>query len=180
MLDYVLYGAQTEISRMYMHHGTGWRYSAWNPVNAWGYPSGVLGTYFSYLFSHTALAGGNKQVELLVESNTFVAYGIYDKRRTHHGSGARLESVAALHLRSWNSTFTGERPSIDLKIPSQLIQKSTKVTRLTGPGTDLRWGITFGGHGVALDGTLNGTAKLENVLNGKVTIQAAEAVLITF
>jgi hypothetical protein len=173
----VFYTATTNITRLYFHQGTGWRYSAYNPVAAFGTPAGVMGAYYANLFTATALARGNRQIEILVENQTFVAYAIFEHH--NHRKPTHLTSIVAVNLQAWNSTNNGTRPEVDLQIPASLINASTtRVTRLTGLGTDLRWGITWGGQGVATDGTLNGTFTQETVSGGKVTLAAAEAVLI--
>ncbi|KAF9874379.1 putative nadp-dependent alcohol dehydrogenase protein [Colletotrichum karsti] len=154
MIDYVLYSAQTDISRLYMHQGTGWKYSAWNPVTAFGYSSGILGTYYSYLFTYTLLSGGNKQVELLVGDKTFVAYAIYDAEPDRSYPSA----IVAINLEAWKANAApGQKPYVELELPTSLRHRNATVRRLTAPGTNVNWGITFAGQSMDGQGKINGT-----------------------
>ncbi|ETS83219.1 hypothetical protein PFICI_05095 [Pestalotiopsis fici W106-1] len=178
-VDYVLYAATTNITKLYFHQGTGWKYSAWSPVEAFGFPAGVQGTYFSWLFTAKALKGGHKQFEVLYSNQTFVAYGIY--KNGCSSSKANLESIAAINLQAWDaSEDSADRPVIYVDIPESLNATSAKVRRLTAPGANVKWGITFDSQGVDTDGTINGTAKSEKISDGRVGVAASEAVLITF
>ncbi|KAF7536701.1 hypothetical protein G7054_g4302 [Neopestalotiopsis clavispora] len=178
-VDYVLYAATTNITKLYFHQGTGWKYSAWTPVEAFGYPAGVQGTYFSWLFTAKALRGGHKQVELLYSNKTFVAYGIY--KNGCSSSEASLESIVAINLQAWKAgQDPATRPVTYVDIPEDLNATSAKVRRLTAPGANVKWGITFDSQGVDTDGTLNGTAKSEKISDARVGVAASEAVLITF
>ena len=79
MVDYVSHAAQSQISRLYMHQGSGWRYWTWNPVTLFDFDAGVLSIYYWLIFTATELSGGGKQVKLLIEQNHLVAYVVYDE-----------------------------------------------------------------------------------------------------
>lgn len=168
----MLYSATTNISRLYFHQGTGWKYSAWNPVQVNSISAGVKGPYYSWLFTAAALHGGDKKVEILVGNQTFTAYAIY--------ACDRLESIVAINLEAW-SVGQGEtnRTGVEVRLPEGFYSRSATVKRLTAPGVDVYWGITFAEQGVDVDGKINGTETVERLENGQVTVAASEAVLIT-
>ncbi|KAF7538842.1 hypothetical protein G7054_g2573 [Neopestalotiopsis clavispora] len=167
-INYVLYSATSQINRLFFHQGTGWKYSAWNPVQINSIPAGVKGAYFSWLVTATALSGGGKQVELLHEEEFLVAYAIY--------ADGDLESIIAINLAPFSSGDE-ERGEVAIKLPSGF--EDAQVTRLTAPFVDQNWGITWGGQGVDTEGVLNGTAVTETVEGLTVGLFAGEAVLIS-
>lgn len=187
-VDYIMYSAQTNISRVYLHQGNGWKYSAWNPYDAFGIAGGVKGSYYSYLFSAVALSGSDKQVEILHSDQRFVAYGIYAGGCSTHSQGSRrpgrrgkLQSIVAVNLQAWSKEDPqSERPSVTIDLSRSLRPFSrATVQRLTAPGADSLEEISFRGQTVAEDGKLKGHMKTERVVNGRVAVAASEAVLIT-
>ncbi|RYP43507.1 hypothetical protein DL768_009879 [Monosporascus sp. mg162] len=187
-IDYTLYSAQTNITRLGFHQCFGWRYSAWRPIPAFGYPAGVLPSYYGYWVVQKALgANGDvgKQVEALVTYDQFTAYGIYDSKT---GS---LSSVIALNLLDWDSTKGEEaRPAVTAdfgNLRSKCCKSRTsgepKVYRLTAPGANAKApeAIRFGGQYIDnTEGNIHGELEYEKLgEGGKVTLRASEAVLIT-
>jgi hypothetical protein len=176
-VDYVLYIATLEVSRIYFHQGTPYRYSAWQPIDinstslARPYP-----LYYGNLFTSTALAGGNKQVDILINSTYLTAYAIYEA-----GQRAKLSSIAVVNLNMWNSTEpVAERPYTAVELPSWLDCSKARVKRLTAPGVEIATNITWAGQYVQNDGQIVGKEVIESVENGRVLVGASEAVLISF
>lgn len=177
-VDYVLYVATLEVSRIYFHQGTPYRYSAWQPIDinstslARPYP-----LYYGNLFTSTALAGGNKQVDILVNSTYFTVYAIYEASEREQ----RLDSIAVVNLNMWNSTEpAAERPYNAVELPEWLDCSRAKVRRLTAPGVEIATNITWAGQYVESDGNIVGREVTEDVQDGKVLVGAGEAVLISF
>lgn len=140
-------------------------------MKAFNISAGVKGPYYSWLFTATALLGGDKKVEPLVEEQTFTVYAIYDCES--------LESIVAINLEAWSvEQGSANRTAVDLELPKGICSGSSSLKRLTAPGVDVYWGITFAGQGVDIYGRINGTETVERVENGRVTVAASEAVLI--
>ncbi|KAF2118086.1 glycoside hydrolase superfamily [Lophiotrema nucula] len=172
-IDYVLYSAGTNVSRMYFHMGTPYRYSAWQPIIINGTAPFAKPLYYGNLFTAKALAGGNKQVVGLVNTTSLTAYGIY--------STSKLESVAVVNLEEFNATMSVSRRNRTVfRLPSSAGDWSkATVRRLTAPGVDTKENITFAGQHVDASGRIVGTEKTEGVLEDKVSVTAGEAVLIS-
>jgi Glycosyl hydrolase family 79 C-terminal beta domain len=175
-IDYVLYVATLHVSRIYFHMGTPYRYSAWQPITDNGTAAHPKALYYGNLFTSTALAGGNKQVTLLVNETHLTSYGIYDACE----EGAKLTGVAVINLNMWNSTQpAGQRPYTEVNLPSEFQGRDLSIRRLTAPGVELTGNITFAGRSVALNGDIVGDEVLERVVDGKVLVGESEALLIT-
>ncbi|PQE19985.1 beta-glucuronidase protein [Rutstroemia sp. NJR-2017a BVV2] len=171
-IDYVLYVSTLHISRLYFHQGTNYRYSAWQPLTTNTSIAEVRPLYYGNLFVAAALAGGEKQVAVLVNETAFTAYGIY-------GSDG-LSGLAVVNLRMWNSTQeAGKRPYTAVKVPGGVGGNAT-VRRLTAPGVEIAGNVTWAGRSVDADGFLTGTEVVEKIGDGNtVLVGAGEAVLIT-
>lgn len=128
------------------------------------------------MFTSTALAGGNKQVDILVNSTYFTAYAIYEA-----GREARLSSIAVVNLNMWNSTEpAAERPYTAVELPQWIDFSRAQVRRLTAPGVEIATNITWAGQYVESDGKIVEKEVTEHVQDGKVLVAASEAVLISF
>ncbi|KAJ0416567.1 hypothetical protein BJY00DRAFT_326196 [Aspergillus carlsbadensis] len=175
-VDYTLYAASLNISRIYYHMGTPYRYSAWQPVQSDETAAHVKPLYYGNLFAAAALSGGNKQVSVLVNETSLAAYGIYD---TKSGSKTSLKSVAIVNLDVWNSTQpAAERPYTAFKLPNHTFSGAS-VKRLTSPGVEIAGDITFAGQSVDDNGSMVGKQKVETLSHGEVLVGAGEAVLVT-
>lgn len=133
------------------------------------YSPQVFPIYYAALFNAHVFAGGNKQTEVLVNGTDFGAYAVY-------GSG-KLESIVAVNLAMWNSTFDQqERPYTVLELPSGW--ESAKVSRLTSPGVEIATNITLGGQSVNEKGVIVGDKLHEKARGRRVLVGAGEAVLV--
>jgi hypothetical protein len=176
--------------------GTPYRYSAWQPIDITNSTTQVTTLahvkplYYGNMFTSTALAGGNKQVAILVNETSLTAYGIYDAGSTIVDRLGRvisregkLESVVIVNLAMWNSTQTGERPTAEVQLAQFGMGNSggAYVRRLTSPGVEIAENITWAGQYIAGNGSIVGKQVVEKLgSGGSVLVGASEAVLITF
>ncbi|KAF2239937.1 glycoside hydrolase family 79 protein [Viridothelium virens] len=180
-IDYILYVATLKVSRMYFHQGTPYRYSAWQPIKINDTDAQPKALYYGNLFTSTALAGGNKQVDILVNGTSFTAYAIYDAANATDGStvdASQLDSIVLVNLNMFNSTQpASERPYITVTLPDAA--SDAEVRRLTAPGVEVKDGISWAGRNLTQDGFIVGQEIVERVANGQVSIGAGEALLIS-
>ena len=178
-IDYALYAASLNVSNMYWHMGTGYRYSACQATQNGTTAPGPRPLYYGNWFTAAALGDSDAQVVPIVNTTSLAGYAIYSGKR--HRS--ELKSVVLVNMDVFNSTSTpaSQRSSVDFVLPEQLGGKNCKATvrRLTAAGAEVRDGIAFAGRTVALDGTLSGYEFKERVNSGVVSLKASEAVLIT-
>lgn len=168
-VDYVMYLSSLKVSRVHFHMGTRYRYSPWQPIFYNDTEAHVMPMYYGNLFNAAVFAGGNKQTEVLVNETNFGAYALY--------SSGTLESIVAINLNIWNSTFDPvQRPYTALKLPNKW--GKAKVSRLTNPGVDIAANITFAGQHVDENARIVGKKTYDGVVAGKVLVGAGEAVLI--
>lgn len=179
-VDYIMYLASLKVDRVHFHMGTPYRYSPWQPINYLNKTAQVKPLYYGNLMTARAFAGGNKQVEVLVNETLFGAYAVYDagKGEGKCGGGATPESVVVTNVAMWNSTQPeGQRPYTKVQLPVEF--SHGKVRRLTSPGVDIAENITFAGQWVDDQGYIHGDEVLEDVQDGSVDVGAGEAVLIS-
>ncbi|PMD16271.1 glycoside hydrolase family 79 protein [Hyaloscypha hepaticicola] len=169
VVDYTMYLSSLKVSRVHFHMGTRYRYSPWQPIYYNETEAHVKPIYYGNLFNAAVFAGGNKQTEVLVNETNFGAYAVY--------SSGVLESITAISLNMWNSTFDPVKRSYTaLMLPKQW--ENATVSRLTSPGVNSADNITFSGQNVDSNAKIVGKKTLENVVAGKVLVGAGEAVLI--
>lgn len=176
-IDYALYAASINVSNMYWHMGTGYRYSAWQSTQNGTTSPGPRPLYYGNWFIATAL-GNSAQVVPIVNTTSLAGYAIYSGRR--HKSG--LQSIVLVNMEVFNSTSTpaNQRTSIDFELPSKLEGKKLTVRRLNAAGAEAKDGITFAGRTISSDGSVNGQEVMEKIPRGIVNVKASEAVLISF
>ncbi|ORX96066.1 hypothetical protein BCR34DRAFT_497973 [Clohesyomyces aquaticus] len=177
-IDYALYAASVNVSGIYWHMGTGYRYAAWQAIRNGTTAPGPRPLYYGNLFTATALGGAGKQVVSIVNTTTLAGYAVY--RGT--GGKVELESVVLVNMQIYNAT-AGERSSVSFSLPPDIVSKGSHTTltvrRLTAATTESKDGLSFAGRTVALDGQVVGEEVTEKVEVGKVDVKASEAVLIS-
>lgn len=178
-VDYALYAASLNVSNLYWHMGTGYRYSAWQATQNGTTAPGPRPLYYGNWLIATALGKSDAQVVQVVNTTSLAGYAIYSTKRHR----PELKSIVLVNMDIFNSTSTPEsqRPSVDFTLPKELGGKDCKarVSRLTAAGAEVRDGITFGGQTVALDGEIKGRESEERVVKGVVNVKASEVVLVT-
>lgn len=179
-VDYALYAASLNVSALYWHMGTGYRYASWQATRNGTTAPGPRPLYYGNWVVASALGEGDVKVVPIANTSTLAGYAVYgvEKRRQ------RLRSVVLVNQEIFNSSASaqGERSSAAFELPAELCGEKAraKVQRLTAAGIEVREGMTFGGRIVALDGRIEGKAVKEEVKDGIVHVQASEVALITF
>jgi hypothetical protein len=177
-VDYALYAASLNVSALYWHMGTGYRYAAWQATQNGTTTPGPRPLYYGNWFVAAALGEGEAKVVPIVNTTSLAGYAVYANKR----KSTVLRSIALVNQEVYNSSSSvaGERASVAFRLPEELCgDKKVYVQRLTAAGAEVREGITFGGRDVALDGKITGEVTKERVENGVVHVKASEAVLIS-
>jgi hypothetical protein len=118
---------------------------------------------------------------MLINNSTFTAYAIYDAAAGRVDNTAKLEAVLLLNLNVWNSTSDpATRPYIEVNLPKNVVLASTRSKRLTALGADTYQNITWAEQYVTAGGHINGTQRLEKLVDHSVLVGASEALLVKF
>ncbi|KAK2615776.1 hypothetical protein N8I77_002504 [Diaporthe amygdali] len=201
-VDYVLYVATLQVSRLYFHMGSPYRYSPWQPITINGTAPFAKPLYYGNLLTASALSGGNKQVQILLNETYLTAYAVFDAGSNGSSAGRpqdtsatqpTLTSLVLVNLNVYNSTFTTPRPytNFDFTLPvdasnSSAASSDVQVLRLTAPGVEIASNVTFAGQYVDnASGVIVGEKIVEKVEDlgdgrGRVRVGDGEALLITF
>jgi hypothetical protein len=185
VLNYLLHGASIGIRRFFLHNGTPFYYSLWNPITSnLGNPPTVNPAYGSYLFLSQILNeknatwdstdSGLRIVELdSLKADNFSAFSVYSE------SNDRLKSLVFVDSTPWNPPSPRPYRTVDLSAVARGCQPLVAKRFASSGGvnaTTVDWSVA----GVTVD---NWTGKLIGKPNGIVikkhlTINAAEAVLV--
>ncbi|KAI0784579.1 glycoside hydrolase superfamily [Abortiporus biennis] len=200
LADTVLYGSSIGISRMYLHQGAtlvfqsnqqsnapgfSW-YDLWYPVPTDRYgPARASPSFVAYLLITEAIGTSQQsRISILPSISSqpqFAAYAIWDK--TLRSSGPAKLAILNLATRNVTSTQT-EKDNVAIEVDlSEYIQKGRmgRVKRMTALGLDSTDSASATWAGQSFEnGVASGAENVENLVDGKVTIQGSEAVLVFF
>jgi hypothetical protein len=179
-VDYALYAASLNVSSLYWHMGTGYRYAPWQATQNGTTTPGPRPLYYGNWFVAAALGRGSTQVVPIVNTTSLAGYAIYAAQRQR----STLRSIVLVNqdIFNFSTSATSERPSVAFQLPTELCGANAKasVQRLEGKGAEVREAITFAGRSVSLNGEIQGKIAKEPVVDGIVTVKSTEAVLVTF
>lgn len=179
-VDYALYAASLNVSNIFWHMGTGYRYASWQATQNGTTTPGPRPLYYGNWFVASALGDSNAQVVPVVNTTSLAGYAIYSNKR-HRLS---LRSIVLVNMEIFNSSSTSatSRPSAKFTLPTALFGRNSKasVQRLSAAGAEVLDGIMFAGQSIALDGSVVGKRTCENLEKATVSVGASEAILISF
>ncbi|CAL5871233.1 uncharacterized protein PFLUO_LOCUS5481 [Penicillium psychrofluorescens] len=180
LVDYELYVASQNITRIHFHQGTGYRYASWLPVYHDGVGPLVKPPYYGNIFVARFLGTSGTRVENIDLSSDYnSAYAAFENDR--------LSKLALIDLHEWNPSNGTTRPTTDFVVPANSF-KSATVEFLSAPGATYNTSITVADYSYDY-----GLAQGNPVKVGKSTIKVAplkgfftiplaysEAALVTF
>jgi hypothetical protein len=136
--DWLLLGASSGIERQYFHHGVGFRYNTFQPINDSddglniSHPH-VLPSYHAFLIVNEATGeSGNAYIAELPTTNlTSTAYGIWERNL--------LKRMVVLNTQVYLGQ--GEKPSINIHFAGRDADKRFKVKLLLSESTNSSTGV---------------------------------------
>lgn len=205
-VDYVLLAASIGMPHVYFHLGANAEYSSFVPLpyehKNESLSAGIRSLFYGHYFiAHILASDSPQQIAQIPTANSsdFSGYAIYSGQHKQH---QELEKLVLLDMSVWNgtqglsnpstlsatdSTFhsAGERPVRQLRVYAPWRQGTRlEVTRLMGPGTNAKSGISVSGLSfVAETGEQVGEICKESIVvesRGVVELEmrAAEGMLI--
>ena len=181
LIDHLLMGMATNITRYNLIQGTTFGYTGWVPVPRDGRDPYVRPPLYGQIFA-ADVVGHHPEVQVYPIEGlpwNMSAYGIYE--------AGELARYVIINYDEWNSTTPYTRPSqrINLEVPSWV--NRVEIRRLTGDGASADEGIQWAGQSWNYtDGRLvkNGREKFEvaRASDGRVklAIESTEAVMVSF
>ncbi|KAI0019706.1 glycoside hydrolase family 79 protein [Xylariomycetidae sp. FL0641] len=181
LIDHILMGMATNITRINLIQGTTFGYSGWVPVATEGRDPYVRAPLYGQIFAADVLGHDDSVQVYPVEDLPWnvSAYGVY--------SAGALAKYVVVSYDEWNATTPYTRPvqEVSLAVPGWV--REVAVERLTGNGASADEGIMWAGQSWNYtDGRLaqQGVRSWETqeVKGGwaNLTIPSTEAVLVTF
>ena len=168
--DFLLSAAATNIARAHMHISTDAHYNAWQPIGNAYSRVGTKAPYYGQIAAATML--GNVSVGAPEVSITAIPVQVEGDGSAYAAFvDGKIARVAALNLREFNSSSgygAPQRPSRSFHIilPEEcrgaLQQKNVTAQRLTAPGSDSLFGISFDGYSYQYDLNQGRPVKLTN------------------
>jgi hypothetical protein len=144
-LDFALYAAAGNVSRVHMHQIAGSPLSAWQPVKARDKQREVLPTYYAHLATAAMVGKSTDQVRIVnlqppsyMNTDEEVAYAAYEHDQ--------LVRFMLINMKEHNSS-TAERNSSRywLKVEPECDKRAT-ISRLLAPGMDSKNNVSFAGQ----------------------------------
>lgn len=180
LVDYALYVASQNITRIHFHQGTGYRYASWLPIYYKGVGPTVKPPYYGNIFVAKFLgSSGTRVINIDLSSEYNSAYAAYE-----HG---RLSKLAIIDFHEYNPGDSATRPSSTFEIASNSF-KSATLEFLTAPGATFNTSITVGdvsydydlakGRGVKVGNTTKKVKPVDGVF--EIPLSYSEAVIVTF
>ncbi|KAH9825387.1 Glycoside hydrolase [Teratosphaeria destructans] len=173
-IDFNLWCATNNISRVHMHQGTNYRYQAWQPVETNITSKGTKAPYYASL-TVAAFLGNLKDstpsiVNLPLPSEQESAYAAY--------VGGELARLIIVNLQGYNATeynsayinnYTRPVEQYTFQLPSCMVG-SVNLRRLMANGSDAITGVTFDGYSYNYDLGNGLPVLLKNVTRGETAI----------
>ncbi|KAH8112653.1 hypothetical protein DFH11DRAFT_1784002 [Phellopilus nigrolimitatus] len=197
--DTVLYGAFLNISRMYLHQGAtlvlqssqqantpgfSW-YDLWYPIYTDRFGAARASPSFvAYLLITEAIGTSQRSQLSLVDVPAYpqlAAYAIWDPPARADG----VARLALLNLAARNmstSAADAARDAVTVNLTPYLREgQAARVKRMTSPGLDSKdvSRVLWAGQSYE-NGTASGEETVESLVDGKVTLQGSEGILVFF
>ncbi|MCJ1417931.1 hypothetical protein MMC32_004276 [Xylographa parallela] len=178
-MDYNLWSASQNISRVHMQQGTNFFYNAWQPIQS----NMAIATKPPYYGSIAAAAMlGNstasevKIANIPLNSSTEAAYATY--------VDSKLARIAVINMQGYNATESGPQTppprgqqSYVFSIP-HVTSTSARVRRLIANGSDSTTGISFDGYSYAYELQQGVPVLLGNVTRGETITISNEGLTV--
>ncbi len=193
-LDFNLYCASVNISRVHMHQGTNFRYASWQPIDTNITTKGTKAPYYGNVAVAAFLGDATKssiRVSNIPLSSPFdAAYAAY--------VDGHLARIAIINLREYNYTINGtssvlnpvKRPQQSYTFEIDSKDTSVGVKRLYANGSDALSGITWDGWSYNYELNEGRPVRLRNVTTGEkvrvvkkevaVSVPDSSAVVLVF
>lgn len=184
-LDYTLYCAANNITRLNFHMGTNYHYSAWQAIQTSSTTKGTKAPFYGNLAAAAMLGDlTNDQVQVsnlpIADSDgTEATYAIYQ-------AGA-LSKIVAISLQEYNFTASGVATDSNLNtvkrtnttftfdVDSSYNGKTATIRRLLAPGADSITGITWDGYTFNYEVDNGKATRLTNITYGEdVTVSGGK------
>ncbi|KAF7194773.1 Beta-glucuronidase [Pseudocercospora fuligena] len=169
-IDFNLYCAANNISRVHMHMGTNYRYQSWQPIDTDLVSKGTKAPYYGNI-GVAAFLGRSEEtrvVNLPLSSEREAAYAAY--------IAGSLDKIMVINMMAYNATDYNQEYINDFPRPSeeygfQLSEeyngKEMGVQRLMANGSDAISGITFDGYSYNFELDEGRPVLLSNVTRGE-------------
>lgn len=176
-LDFSLYSAASNISRINYHMGKNYWYSAWQPVNTTTATIGTKAPYYGNLAAAAILGDLTSDDVQIAELNTSSLDGSKSAYSLYHGGS--LAKLVAINLQEYNFTKSGVATDPELNdssrgystfsfsLGSAYEGKTLQIRRLLAPGADSITGITWDGYTFNYEVDNGRASRLSNVTYGE-------------
>ncbi|KAL1981323.1 hypothetical protein VTN96DRAFT_2764 [Rasamsonia emersonii] len=182
LVDYCLYIASQNITRIHLHQGTAYRYASWLPIPVNGTGPLVKPPYYGNIFVAKFLGWSGPQISNIdLGSDYYSAYAAYE--------GGKLARLAILNLHQYDPGMNGtQRPQTSFVLPNLPDFTAAKVEVLTAPGASSNSSITVAGlsydyqlgQGRGVQVAATGTTIESRNGSFTVDVAASEAVIVSF
>ena len=170
-VDFALYCAANNVSRIHFHQGTNYRYQSWQPVDTNNTAKGTKAPYYgniavaSFVGNLTDTATVPSIANIHLPNEREAAYASYIQNN--------LAKVLVMNMQEYNTTQNNTddypRPTYEyeLQLPRQCAGQVASLQRLMANGSDAITGITFDGYSYNYELEMGMPVLLSNVTRGE-------------
>lgn len=181
-VDFNLYCASENISRVHMHMGTNYRYASWQPIETDLEVKGTKAPYYGHIAVAAFLGKSEdaKVVGLGLARDEEAAYAAYSR-------DGELQRVIVINMMAYNATdynsdYATRGPRVLEEYDFQLeVEKyagrTVEARRLLANGSDAISGITFDGYSYNFELDEGKPILLQNVTRGETVVIDDKGVL---
>ncbi|KXT00100.1 hypothetical protein AC578_5818 [Pseudocercospora eumusae] len=185
-IDFNLYCAAKNLSRVHMHMGTNYRYQSWQPIDTDLVSKGTKAPYYGNI-GVAAFLGRSEETRVVNlplggDEERESAYAAY-KNHKNPAKGASLKKLIIINLMAYNSSDSNHQENL-ASFPrpveiytfrlSSYMGKEIKVQRLLANGSDAISGISFDGHSYNFELDEGRPVLLKNVTRGETVKVGAD------
>ncbi|KAB8337063.1 hypothetical protein FH972_021367 [Carpinus fangiana] len=163
-LDFNLWCAANNISRVHMHQGLNYRYQSWQPHSTAKTAVGTKPPYYGQIAVAATL--GNLTAHTVNVANLPLHDETQSAYATYEDGKLRRIAVINMHQFNYSSTSTPHRPTLSyqFKLPSECVGgKQANVRRLMANGSNADTGVTFNGFSYSYELGRGKPVRLTNV-----------------
>ncbi|KAH8772478.1 hypothetical protein F5883DRAFT_663061 [Diaporthe sp. PMI_573] len=184
MVDYSLQAASNGIPALQFHHGVGYYYNAFQPIDNIGVnitdfdPEAkrhVLPLYYGYLVMADIIGDSGKTFvnEIKTDSESLAAYQIW--------VGRELKRLVLINSTPWTELSEGTRPVLTVGLPKVPHPERVKIKHLDLPSISAMNGLKWGGQSWETDdGKPEGTETFGKLDSGQMILMNASSVAVVY
>jgi Glycosyl hydrolase family 79 C-terminal beta domain len=184
-LDFLLYAATINVTRVLMHMTDVGNQSAWQPIDVGGIAPWVRPAYYGHIITSTLIGSNNDTTiaEIDIRSQELQDYaGLASAYVVYRGN--TIYAAVVINMKEFNQTDTESSQTqlnFTINVPPAYAGNSLTVFKLSAPGADSFKGVTWAGlnfqtdDGIPISASTNDTTTTTVSIDGQLSIMIRDS-----